>query len=493
MAISANDIVSIQPGVLSAGGNALALNGLLLTKSELVPTGSVKSFGSADSVGAFFGTASTEYAFAQTYFSGFENSAIKPTTLLIAPYVGAARAAWLKSGSLSSLTLTQLQALTGTLIVTVDGTAFTSSSISLATATSFSDAATKITAGFTGTGKPTCTWNALDSTFQLTSSTTGATSTIDYATGTLSTSLKFTAATAAVKSQGAAVDTIDTCMTMINGITQNWFSFTTTWEPDAAGKTLIAAWSTAQNSRYAYVVYDIDGQAIVDGSTTNFGVIAKTAKYDGVYPIYGEIVYAAFQMGCAASIDFSRTNGRITFAFKSLSGLAAKVTTKAIADILIANGYNFYGNYATANDNFSFMYPGQVPGKWLWFDELANEVYLNSQMQLALMTLLTNIGSVPYNQQGYSLIRAALADPITSAVNFGAIRKGVVLSAQQKAIINANLGLDVSGDLFSNGYYLQILDPTSQARAARQTPVITFYYVSGGAIHKISFPSVDVL
>ncbi|WP_367575649.1 DUF3383 family protein, partial [Serratia liquefaciens] len=60
----------------------------------------------------------------------------------------------------------------------------------------------------------------------------------------------------------------------------------------------------------------------------------------------------AFVCGAAASIDFEATNGRITFAFRGQGGLVAGVTTATVASNLIANGYNFYGAYATANQQF---------------------------------------------------------------------------------------------------------------------------------------------
>ena len=62
-----------------------------------------------------------------------------PSTILFAPYNAADRAGWLQSGSLASVTLTELQALSGTIILTVAGTLFTSSSITLSAATSLSD------------------------------------------------------------------------------------------------------------------------------------------------------------------------------------------------------------------------------------------------------------------------------------------------------------------------------------------------------------------
>ena len=492
MTIPASDIVVVNPGVVGSGGNPLALNGVMLSKSAYLPTKAVQTFASADAVNAFFGPASAEYALAQIYFLGFDNSTIKPGTLIFAPFVDAARAAWLQSGSLAGMTLAQLQALSGSLTVNFNGTAKTAASINLSAATSFSNAATIIQAGFT-TPNFTVSWDAVKSCFIFTSSTTGAASTAVEATGTIAAGLKLTSATGMILSQGADVDTPATCMDMVKGKTQNWVDFMTIWEPVTADKTAFAVWTNAQNQRYAYIVWDTDAQAIVNGSTTNFGYLAKTAAYDGVVPVYNTKELAAFVLGSVASIDFSRTNGRITAAFKSQPGFAATVTGQQIAANLLANGYSFYGAYATANDNFNFLYNGQMTGKWKWLDTFVDQVYLNSQFQLALLSLLTSVKSIPYNESGYSLIRAAMIDPITSALNFGAIRTGISMSASQKAQVNQAAGLDVSTTIEQQGYFLQILDPGAQVRGNRGTPVINFWYTDGGAVQKITVASIDIM
>ena len=507
MTIPASDIVTVNPGVVGSGGNPLALNGVILSKNTLLPTAAVQSFASDEAVRAFFGPASDEYAIAQVYFLGFDNSTIKPGNLFFAPYVDADRAAWLQSGSLAALSLADLQALSGVLTLTVDGTPVTSSNINLATATSFSDAATKIAAGFVG-GEVTCAWNAVNSTFTLTSATAGANSAITYATGTLSAGLKFTSATGAILSQGAVADTPATAMDMVKSKTQNWVDFMTMWEPDTDGKEAFAVWTNAQNQRFAYIAWDTDGQAIVNGSTTCFGAIAKSLQYDGIVCVSGDATaataqgttlaaatrnLAAFVLGSVASIDFSRANGRITAAFKSQSGFIPTVLDQQVAANLLANGYSFYGAYATANDQFNFLYNGQMSGKWKWLDTFVNQVYLNSQFQLALLSLLTSVKSIPYNQAGYSLIRAAMIDPISAGINFGSIRTGISMSASQKAQVNQAAGLDVSTIIEQQGYYLQILDPGAQVRGNRGTPVINFWYTDGGAVQKITVASIDIM
>ena len=493
MTIPASDIVTVNPGVLGAGGSALSLNGVMLSKNTLIPTATVQSFASADAVRAFFGPASAEYSLSQTYFLGYDNSTIKPARLFFAPYLDADRGAWLQSGSLSGMTLTQLQALSGTLILTIDGVSFTSSSINLATATSFSDAATKVAAGFTGTGHPTCTWNAVNSTFTLASVTTGASSTITFATGTLSTGLKFTSATGAILSQGAATDTPDSAMNAVKSRTQNWASFMTMWEPVTSAKELFADWTNAQNQRYMYVAWDTDAQAIVNGSTSCFGAVAKSLAYDGVAVVYNTVELAAFVLGSVASIDFGRTNARANTAFKHQSGVTPTVTDQQIAANLLDNGYSFYGSYATPNDQFNFLYNGQMAGKWESITRYVNQIYLNAQLQLACLSLLYQVNSVGYNEAGYSLIRAAMIDPINSALNFGSIRTGVTLSESQKAQLNQSAGRQVADIVQQQGYYLQILDPGAQVRAAGGSPIINFWYTDGGDVLKISISSIDII
>ena len=495
MTIPASDIVVVNPGVVGSGGNPLALNGVILSKNTLLPAGEVRSFASAAAVSSFFGPASAEYAIAQTYFLGFDNSTIKPGALLFAPYVDTARAAWLQSGSMAGVSLAELKAIpAGVLTVTVDGVVKTSASINLSGATSFSNAATLIAAGFTGPSAPTCAWNAVNSTFTLTSPTTDATtSSITFATGTLSAALMLTSATGAILSQGADVDTPTTAMDSVKAATQNWVDFMTLWEPVTADKELFAEWSNAQNQRFMYVAWDTDAQAIVQGSSTCFGAIAKNLMYDGVMCVYNTKELAAFVLGTVASIDFTRTNGRITAAFKSQSGFVPTVTDQQTAANLLANGYSFYGAYATANDQFNFLYDGNLPGKWKWLDTYVNQVYLNAQFQLALLSLLTNVKSIPYNESGYSLIRAAMIDPINSGINFGSIRTGIALSESQKAQVNQAAGRDVSTTLEQQGYYLQILDPGAQVRGNRGTPVINFWYTDGGAVQKITVASIDVM
>jgi hypothetical protein len=139
--IPASEIVNVIPGVLTAGGAALDLNGLMLTTSIRPPIGTVQQFPDADSVSDYFGPASAEAALATIYFEGYTNATASPGNLLFAQYPALAVAAYLRGGDISALTLAQLQAIAGTLTIVVDGYTRTNGTINLSGATSFSSAA----------------------------------------------------------------------------------------------------------------------------------------------------------------------------------------------------------------------------------------------------------------------------------------------------------------------------------------------------------------
>ncbi len=152
-------------------------------------------------------------------------------------------------------------------------------------------------------------------------------------------------------------------------LTQNWASFMTTFDPDAGQVTTqryaFAAWTNGQNKRYMYVVSDsATAPTLTTSAASSLGYQIDQAGLNGTCVIWDDLNQNldAFVCGTTASIDFQQTNGRITFAFKGQSGLVAAVTNATVATNLAANGYNFYGAYATANQQFLLFQNGIVSG-----------------------------------------------------------------------------------------------------------------------------------
>jgi hypothetical protein len=168
------------------------------------------------------------------------------------------------------------------------------------------------------------------------------------------------------------------------------------------------------------------------------------------------------------------------------------VVNQTVENNLIANGYNMYGVWGTANDLFTFFSPGQISGAFDWIDSYVNQIWLNNQFQLAGMDLMTNAKHLPYNGAGREQIRAAFLDPIRQAVNFGAIEPGIVLSTSQAAQVNSSAGLAIDTTLTNQGWYLQVLDATPQVRVVRGPPPANFWYMDGQSVQKISLASILV-
>ena len=141
--IPVSEVVRVTPGVLPAGGSALDLSGLVLTTSTRPPIDAVLTFSSDTAVANYFGAETVEARMAQKYFAGFDNSNRKPGAMLFAQYPLAAVGAFLRGGSLEDLTLTELQAFSGTLSVTINSV-LKSASVNLSGATSFTNAAALI-------------------------------------------------------------------------------------------------------------------------------------------------------------------------------------------------------------------------------------------------------------------------------------------------------------------------------------------------------------
>lgn len=150
--IPMSNLIGSVPSVLGAGGNPLSPNGVELTNDPSIPIGQAQGFASLLAVQNWFGVNAPESILAGVYFSGFIGSDSLPGTLYFYQYNTVAVSAYLRGGTVAGLSLTALQALTGTVIVSVDGRTVTSANINLSSATSFSNAATLIQTGLQTAG-----------------------------------------------------------------------------------------------------------------------------------------------------------------------------------------------------------------------------------------------------------------------------------------------------------------------------------------------------
>jgi hypothetical protein len=501
MPIPASHIVQVLPRVITGGSANLELNGLLFSENPIISASTMAlEFPSAAAVGAYFGTDSPEYEAAAVYFASFNSKQAAPRRFFVARRVSTAIPAWLRGAKYPG-TLAQLKAVTdGAMVVSIDSTALSLTALDFSAASSFSDVATAIGAALVtaGAAGATVTYSSLNGAFTITSGTSGAASVVSYAaapaSGTdLAAMLGLREEDGAILSAGRDALDVPAQMAAVLDKTQNFVSFMTAWEADADEMLEWAQWAS-QNFGWLYVAHSTDAAIPSPDSTGDAASLLKASGYDHTAIIYGGLDYAAFLMGVVASVAWERLNGTITAAFKRQSGLAAVVTDETAANALKAKNCNYFGNFATRNAEFVFLYDGKLShSEYGYIDPYINAVWLNNRLQVALMDGLSTAGRVPYNTRGYTMIRAWMADPVNAARNNAAIEPGVTLSEAQKSELFNEAGLDISGELWAKGYYLQILDPGAEVRAKRESPVINLWYTYAGSVQKLDVVSTAVL
>lgn len=501
MSISASFIVKVNPRVITGGSDNLEFNGLFLADENTISADTlVLTFTSVAQVGAYFGLDSEIYAQSQRYFEGYLNRFSSPRAMLVARRISAPVHGWLRGASLNS-NLAQLKTITdGSMIITIDSEVITISDIDLSGATSLSNAGEIIQAALEAesTGV-TVTYSSVFNAFTVTSGTNGPESHVAYAeagpSGTdLAAVLGLDEASNGTLSSGSYGLSAQEQMAEVVARSENWVSFTTIDEIGAEEALEFAAWASV-NYGYLYVPHTTNTNAISQDSSDDLASLIRAGNLAHTWPIYGTVDYASFAMGAIACISWQRTNGTITLAFKRQAGLAAYVVKESDAAILESKGFSYVGDFATRNAQFVFLYNSELPGDaFRWVDSYINSVWLSNRLQVSVMDGLSASGRTPYNERGYTMIRAWMNDPIQEGLNNAAIEPGIALSEGQKSQLTNEAGTaDILDALDSQGYFIQIIDPGASVRAQRETPIVNLWYTYGGAIQRIEIASTAVL
>lgn len=484
---------SIAANVISPAGTGVDMNGLMLTTSTAISPANINYLSSLAVVGDLFGADSDEYEAASLYFNGFENSATTPSQLLVVGIPDGETSGTLTSGSNSSVTIASINLLpTGTITVSVDGASQVSSSINLSAVSTQSDVASALQAALTGV---TVSWNASTSRYVISSATTGENSSVSFASGEIATALKMTDATGAILAKGVDDLTLTELMNYIVDRDTNWFDFASASELTDDQKLELAAWTSSYESgtRFAYAMNDNNTSATISNNENSLAKKVIAAGYAGVLPFYGPAKYAFTVLAFSGSLSFSTTNGRLSFKFRTFTGLSPNVDRLSVARALESNGYSYYGQYGLNAVTAQYSSTGAITGKFLWLDTFIDQVWIKANLISSFTNLFKSNQSYSFNDQGYTSVKAATIDPMTAAKNFGAIQTGVTLDESQRRAIQLAVGKDVSGELYANGYYLYIPTQSGANRIERSLKGVILFWTDGQLIQSIEMQSTTVL
>lgn len=499
MSINAGYLVSLTPRLISVSARDLETNGMVLTKSALIPADRpATTFSSASEVADYFGAESAEAVFAQQYFTGLTNQQKAPSALIIGRRIDEDAAAWIH-GAKAGVLLADLKKIkNGAVTITVNGAEKAAANIDLSAATSLSQAAETIATAITGV---TGTYDSNTDTFTFTTETKGANATVTFAgkpaAGTdLGALLKLTEAAGAVLSQGAKAQTESETLDAVVAVTANFSQFTTLWEiTDKAEAAAYSAWADVDDD-FVYVFWSSD-ERMTDQLTQSSTIAAALEdKYNCTLMLFAKSAKtAAFAIAYPATIKWDQPQGMKVLFAKSASGLETSVTSKAQATALDELRVSYIGQFATRNDEFQFANRGALASDlYGFYDTLIGSIWLRSKIQTAIMNGFASVNRVPYNERGYTILRSWITDPLNQALSNGAIDSGLVLSESQRSQIIQETGTDESAnDIESVGYWLSITDPGAAVRAQRDTPVMMLYVGYAGAVQKVSLPVTTLI
>lgn len=514
--IPASHIVKVTPRVISGGSSDLETNGLLLTKSALIPSDvPAVEFSSAAAVADFFGSEAEETVFAQQYFTGVTNQQKAVNAIVIGRFISEAAPACVRGGTVTTKLATFKAITDGTLTLEVNGEEVTAENIDLSACTSLSEVAAKVAEGIAGV---TGAYDANSQKFIFTTEKTGADASLNLVgvaavkggvVGTaivgeslvasevkgtgLSDALGLTVSLGAVVSPGADVQTPAAALENVCSVTRNWVGFTTIWEATLEEAEGFAAWADIDDD-YVYVDWTTDVRCIDMLTQAETKPAKMRDRFNCAICLYGTSAFAAFVLAVGASIDWQRNQGMKVWFAKSATGLSPTIQNEAAADALEAIRCSYFGNFATRNDAFQFMNTGALCSDYYGFiDVLYGSIYLRNAIQRSCMDGFKAINRAPYNDMGRAYISAWLQDPISLCLRNGVIDPGLDLSESQRVQIMQEVGQDITTTLFTKGYWYGIEMPSANVRAERGSPIVSIFYCYAGAIQRITAEVTSII
>lgn len=374
--------------------------------------------------------------------------------------------------------------------ISINGSPVNFSGISLVGQTNLNGVAAAITTGLTGNG--TVVWNATQGYFVFSSPTTGASSTVGFATpegsGTdISSLMGWQSSQGGYTVAGIAAETPLTCVTVLANMSNSWYGvmFAAATMPVDSDYVAVAGFINASSSSVSRIfgVTTQETTALNPNSSADIASQLQALGYNRSFVQYSSSTpYAcAGIFGDAFTVNFNGSNTLYTLKFKQDAGVVAETLTETQAAALNTKNCNVYVNY---NNATAILQQGTMAAG-AFFDVVHGTDWLQNAIQTAVFNLLYTAGTkIPQTDAGVNQIVSTVTQELQQSVINGLVAPGVWEGPPVGAI--------VTGQTLSTGYYIfapPVASQSQAARAARQAPVLSVCIKLAGAIH---FASVIV-
>ena len=439
----------------------------------------IRTYVDLESVAEDFGTSAPEYLSASLYFG----QTPRPNQLMIGRWLRTATAGLIQGGILT----TAEQALanwttitTGSFKISIDGVEQSVTGLDFSLVTNLNGVATEINTVLTGA---TASWDG--SRFIITSATTGATSSVGYASaaasGTdISAQLKLTSATALVPVPGFDAETPVECATALANLSGMWYglTFAASTMPTDDQAVDVAAFIQGASISRIFGFTETDTRVLDAAWTTDMASRLKALNYTRSFVTFSANKYAVASMfGRAFSVNFSANRSTITLMYKQEPGVVAELLTETQAQTLKAKRCNVFVQYQ--NDTAIIQY-GVMSGQ-AYFDEIHGLDWFTDALQTALYNLLYQSKTkIPQTDAGQNQLVNTASNVCAEAIN-----NGLVAPGQWNA---DGFGQLERGQFLTEGFYIYTQPMALQDQSIREqriAPPIQIALKLAGAIHEI--------
>jgi len=480
--LAISDVVSVQI-VMSPTAAATRNFGALLVlgSSPVIDIAErIRQYSGIDGLLSDFGSTAQEYIAANLFFDQLP----QPSIIYAGRWAKTATSGLLEGGvlSLAQQAMSNFTSVTtGGMKITIDGTLKTLSAIDLSGTTNLNGVASAISTALGAAG--TCVWDATNSQFVITSSTTGSTSTVSYASAPtsgvdLSALLSLQTGVASAPVGGVPAESLLNAVTTLAAMSNDWYGLLVA-DPSVATSDAQAVSTYIEASSQSRIVgYTTQNPLALDPtSTTDLAYLLKAANFKRTFTQFSSSTpYAAASVfGRAFTVNFQGNNTTITLKFKQEPGITAESLTEGQAAALTAKNCNMFVNY---NNDTAIIQEGVMCNGY-FFDEVHGLDWLQNDLQTAVWNLLyTSQTKIPQTNAGINQFVTTLESRLDQAVANGLLAPGQWGGPAFGAI--------ATGQFLTKGYYVYAAPVESQSQAdreARKAPVIQIAVKLAGAVH----------
>lgn len=429
----------------------------------------VRLYSNITGVGQDFGSTAPEYLAAEVFFS----QQPQPASLMIGSWARTALAGLLVGATLTPTPTQQLLAnftavTTGSLHIDVDGgTAADITGVDLSGALNLNGVAalvqTAIDTHFAGVS---CSWDAVNQRFVIESATTGALSSVSFATTAatgvdISALMGLQALNGGYLVPGIAAEPPLAALTACANVSTQWYgaSFAASVMPADADHEACAAYILASSRTRLYGLTIQNTACLQSAITNDLASALQAANNKRVFWMYSSSnPYAHMTMfGRAFTVDFSAPDSTITLAYKQAPGIAGENLTESQFAALLAKSGNVVIN---VNNGATFIWQGKMANGYS-FDEVHNVDWQTNRIQDDLFNLLYQTTTkVPQTDPGNHQLATQIESSLAAGVNNGMSAPGVWNAS--------GFGMLQTGTMLSKGFYVYAPSIASQSQADRE-------------------------